>query len=285
MQVKLEDIKSILILGAGTMGLRIGLQSAISGYNTVIYDINEKSFSYAQKTQQDILNFLEKNGKLTSEQGKDALKRIRFTTDAEDAGRHADFVSESVFEDLAVKKEVWSKFGKICPPETIFTTNTSYLLPSWFAADTGRPERFCAYHFHDVFDAIVVDVMPHAGTEPWIVDLLIELGVKLNQVPVFVQKESPGYIFNAMLVALLGAAGDLVTSGVASFEDVDKSWVNNFHMPAGPFGILDSIGLDTAWHVTKNMPDAKSKRFAELLKSYVDAGKLGVKTKQGFYKY
>jgi 3-hydroxybutyryl-CoA dehydrogenase len=285
MQTKLEDIKNILILGAGTMGMRIGLQAAISGYNTVIYDISEKSFSYAQKTQQGILAFLEKNQKLTAEQGQDALKRIRFTTDADDAGRDADLVSESVFEDLAIKKEVWAKFGKICPPKTIFTTNTSYLMPSWFAADTGRPELFCAFHFHDVFEAIVVDVMPHAGTEPQVVDLLMELGAKLDQVPVLVNKESPGYIFNAMLVALIGAAGDLVTSGVASFQDVDKSWINNFHMRVGPFGILDNIGLDTAWHVTKSMPDAKSKRFAEFLKTYVDAGKLGVKTKQGFYTY
>jgi 3-hydroxybutyryl-CoA dehydrogenase len=285
MQTKLEDIHNILILGAGTMGLRIGLQAAISGYNTVIYDISEKSFSYAQKTQQEILHFLEKNGKLTAEQGQEALKRIRFTTDAHDAGRDADLVSESVFEDLAVKKEVWSTFGKICPTKTIFTTNTSYLMPSWFAADTGRPGMFCAFHFHDVFEAIVVDVMPHPGTEAWVVDLLMELGVKLDQVPVLVNKESPGYIFNAMLVALIGAAGDLVTSGVASFQDVDKSWVNNFHMRVGPFGILDNIGLDTAWHVTKSMPDAKSKRFADLLKTYVDAGKLGVKTRQGFYTY
>jgi 3-hydroxybutyryl-CoA dehydrogenase len=285
MHMKLEDVRNILILGAGTMGLRIGLQAAISGYHTVIYGISDKSFSYARKTQQQILDFLVKNNKLSAEQCPEVLSRIRFTTDAEEAAHDADLVSESVFEDLAVKKDVWLKFGKICPPKTIFTTNTSYLLPSWFAAETGRPGRFCAFHFHDVFDAIVVDVMPHAGTEPWLVDLLMELGVKLNQVPVLVQKENPGYMFNAMLVALIGAAGDLVTSGVASVEDVDKSWINNFHMRLGPFGILDNIGLDTAWHVTKNMPDAKSKRFAEFLKGYVDAGKLGVKTKQGFYTY
>lgn len=285
MQVNIEQVKHILILGAGTMGLRIGLQAALSGYQTVIYDIDEKSFARAQKTQRDVLAMLGKQGKVTDEEGRDALARIRFTTDAEDAARDADLVSESVFEDLKVKKEVWARFGKLCPPRTIFTTNTSYLLPSWFAADTGRPERFCAFHFHDVFDAIVVDVMPHAGTEPWIADLLMELGLKLKQVPVLVQKESPGYLFNAMLVALIGAAGDLVTSGVASFEDVDKSWINNFHMRVGPFGILDNIGLDTAWYVTNSMQDAKSKRFAAFLKTYVDAGKLGVKTKQGFYTY
>ncbi len=283
--MKLDEIKNVLILGAGTMGLRIGLQAALSGYNVVIYDIKEKAFPSAQKIQGSILGYLQKKGKITEVEGQEVLTRIRFTTDAEDAARDADFVSESVFEDLAVKQEVWSKFGKLCKPEAVLTTNTSYMLPSWFAADTGRPERFCAFHFHDVFDAVVVDVMPHEGTEPWIVDLLMEMGPKLNQVPVLVRKESPGYIFNSMLVALIGSAGALVTSGVASFEDVDKSWINNFHMPLGPFGILDNIGLDTAWYVTKNMPDAKSKRFAELLKTYVDAGKLGVKTKQGFYTY
>jgi 3-hydroxybutyryl-CoA dehydrogenase len=88
-----------------------------------------------------------------------------------------------------------------------------------------------------------------------------------------------------MLMALLGAAGKLRTMEVASIEDIDKSWMVNFHMPSGPFGIMDSIGLDTAWHVTKNLQDPSSQAFAALLKTYVDAGKLGEKTGEGFYKY
>ena len=90
---------------------------------------------------------------------------------------------------------------------------------------------------------------------------------------------------NFMLMALLGAAGKLRTMEVASIEDIDKSWMVNFHMPMGPFGILDSIGLDTAWHVTHNLEDAGSQAFAALLKTYIDAGKLGEKTGEGFYKY
>lgn len=284
MQLKIDDIRNILILGAGTMGLRIGLQAALSGYAVNIYDINDKAFASAQKIQSAILKHLEKQGKITAEQAQQAVARIHFTTDAENAAEDADLVSESVFEDIGVKKEVWTKFGKICPAKTVFTTNTSYMLPSWFAAETGRPERFCAFHFHDVFQAIVVDIMPHEGTEQWVVELLMELGRKLEQVPVFVQKESPGYITNAMLMALIGAAGGLLTSGVATHDDIDKSWRGNFGM-YGPFEILDKIGLDTAWHVTKTLPDAKSRKFAELLKTYVDAGKLGEKTKQGFYTY
>jgi 3-hydroxybutyryl-CoA dehydrogenase len=285
MELKLSDIKNVLILGSGTLGLRIGLQSALSGFNTVIYDIHEETFASAKKIQASLLNNLIERSLITSEEAEAAKSRITFTTDPAMAGADADFVSESVVEDLGIKKKVWAKFATVCPPHAVFTTNTSYLMPSLFAAETGRPERFCAFHFHDVFFANVVDIMPHPTTAKWVVDLLMELGRKLNQTPVFVKKESPGYIFNSMLVALIGAAGALVTYDIASIEDVDRSWMGNFKMERGPFGILDSIGLETAWHITNSMPDEKSKKFAALLKTYVEAGKLGIKTGEGFYKY
>jgi 3-hydroxybutyryl-CoA dehydrogenase len=88
-----------------------------------------------------------------------------------------------------------------------------------------------------------------------------------------------------MLVALIGAAGALATFDIASIEDVDRSWMGNFKMEMGPFGILDTIGLETAWHITSTLTDTKSQKFSALLKQYVDAGKLGVKTGEGFYKY
>ena len=285
MELTIKDIRKVLILGSGTMGLRIGLQSALSGYQTVIYDIQEKAFASAKKIQESILSQLLEKKIISGSAAEAARQLISFTLNAEEAARDADFVSESVLEEINVKKEVWSKFAPLLPPKAILTTNTSYLLPSMFATETGRPERFCAFHFHDVFLANVVDVMPHAGTEPWVADLLMEMGKKLNQTPVLVKKESPGYIFNAMLVALIGAAGALVTFDVASIEDVDRSWMGNFKMPSGPFGILDAIGLDTAWHVTNALPDAKSKKFAALLKTYVHAGKLGQKSGEGFYTY
>lgn len=285
MELTIGNIRKVLILGSGTMGLRIGLQSALSGFETVIFDINEKAFVSAQKIQASILKQLKEKGQVTDIQAEQARALISFTKDAEEAAKDCDFVSESVLEELDIKKEVWSRFAKLCPAHAVFTTNTSYLLPSMFAAETGRPERFCAFHFHDVFLANVVDVMPHAGTEKWVIDLLMEMGKRLHQTPVFVKKESPGYIFNAMLVALIGAAGALVTYDIASIEDVDRSWMGNFKMAVGPFGILDAIGLDTVWHVTNAMNDLKSKKFAALLKTYVDAGKLGQKTGEGFYTY
>ena len=278
-------IHKICILGAGTLGSRVALQSSISGFQVSIYDIHQKSLDFGRKTMEKILRQLVKGGQLSESQVPEIFSRILFTLDPLEAVVDADFINESVTEEVDIKKKVWKQFGEIAPEKTWFTTNTSYLLPSMFAEESGRPAKFCAFHFHDVFYSRVVDIMPHPGTDPAMIPMLEELGRKLNQVPVLVKKENPGYIFNTMLMALIGAAGKLLTREVGSIEDIDRSWMVNFHMPMGPFGILDSIGLDTAWHVTHKMPDAASQAFASLLKTYIDQGKLGEKTGEGFYTY
>lgn len=278
-------IKNICILGAGTLGSRVALQAAISGFNVTVYDIQQKSLDFSLTTMQKILRQLHKSGQISAGQDLEVLSRIKFTLSPSEAVENADFINESVTEEADIKKKVWRQFGEIAPEKCIFTTNTSYMLPSMFAEDSGRPEKFCAFHFHDVFYSRVVDIMPHPGTDPALIPILEDLGRKLNQVPVLVKKENPGYIFNTMLMALIGAAGKLLTGEVASIEDIDRSWMVNFHMPMGPFGILDSIGLDTAWHVTHKMPDRASQAFAALLKTYLEQGKLGEKSGQGFYSY
>ena len=282
---ELKDIQNVLILGSGTLGLRIALASSLNGYKVTVYDIREEAFSQAKKIQTNLVKMLIKEGKFSEKEGRQAIQNQTFTTDASFAAINADLVSESVTEDLYLKKKVWTQFGSLCPQHTIFTTNTSSLLPSLFAEETGRPERFCALHFHDVFYANVVDIMPNPKTEPWIIKLLQAFGESIQQTPVIMHRESPGYIFNAMLIAVLGAAGALVTYDVASIEDVDRSWMGNFKIPNGPFGILDEIGLDTAWHVIHVFKDEKSKRFAKLLDTYIQQGKLGRKSGEGFYSY
>jgi len=282
---ELKDINNILILGSGTLGLRVALASALNGYKVTIYDIREEAFVQAKRIQAELIKMLVGKEIISESDGQKAIQSQTFTTDGKQAATNADLVSESVTEDLELKKKVWAQFGELCPKHTIFTTNTSSLLPSLFADATGRPERFCALHFHDVFYANVVDIMPNLKTETWIINLLKEYGESIQQTPVIMKHESPGYIFNAMLISVLGAAGALVTYDVASIEDVDRSWMGNFKMPSGPFGILDEIGLDTAWHVIHVFKDEKSKRFSKLLKEYVDSGKLGRKTGEGFYTY
>lgn len=279
------NIHHITILGAGTLGSRVGLQAAISGFEVMIYDIKQEALDNSLKTIKKIIYQLQKAGEFQSHEEESVLARIKFTLDPVEAVKDADFINESVTEDLRLKKKVWQEFGSLAPAKTIFTTNTSYMLASMFAEDSGRPEKFCAFHFHDVFYSKVVDIMPHSGTDPALVVLLNALGKKLNQVPVLVKKENPGYIFNSMLLALIGSAGKLLTGEIGDVETIDKSWMVNFHMPMGPFGILDSVGLDTAWHITRSKSDPASLAFAALLKTYVDEGKLGEKSGEGFYTY
>ena len=278
-------IDKVCILGAGTLGTRVALQSALSGYQVTVYDISPKALENSKKSMVKIVEQLAKKSGLEADSGLNAISGITFTIDPNVAVRDADIINESVLEEIEVKKEVWKHFGIIAPEKTIFTTNTSYLLPSMFAEISGRPAKFCSLHFHDVFYSKVVDIMPHPGTDPSLIQVLMDFGRSLEQVPVLVKKENPGYIFNSMLMAFIGAAGKLLTGEVASIEDIDRSWMVNFHMQKGPFGILDAIGLDTAWHVTHKMPDKASQAFASLLKKYIDAGKLGEKTGEGFYTY
>lgn len=278
-------IKSVCILGAGNLGSRVALQSALSGYQVAVFDNSTQALGHSPKLMEKLLLQLSKSSGLDEVAGRNAIASITFTDSPKVAIKDADLVNESVTEDAEIKKSVWGQFGKIAPEKTIFTTNTSYLIPSLFADISGRPEKFCALHFHDVFYSKVVDIMPHPGTDQKLIPLLMDFGKSLEQVPVLVKKEHQGYIFNNMLMAFIKAAGKLLTGEIGSIEDIDKSWMVNFHMPKGPFGILDSVGLDTAWQITRRQPDISSQRFAALLKTYIDAGKLGEKTGEGFYKY
>lgn len=283
--ISLDSIKNILIMGSGTLGLRIGLNCAMHGYNVKIYDLSGEILAKNRKIQEKLLkNFIEK-GYYKSDTLEGVMSRIATTTSPIEAVKDIDLMSESVTENIELKQKMYAQFAPLWEEKTILTSNTSYLMPSSLADFTGRPELFCALHFHDVFYMNVVDVMPHPKTPQWLIDFLMAFGKKISQIPVFIKKENPGYIFNQMLMALLGAAGDLVTRDVSSIYDVDKSWMGNTKMHIGPFGMLDQVGLDTAWHIVSTLQDTKSKRFAELLKSYLDQGKLGIKTGSGFYDY
>ncbi len=281
---QLDSIKNILILGSGTLGLRIGLRCAMDGYNVKMYDRTDDILEKSRAIQQKLLNSFIKKGVYVGDADA-VMSQITSTTNQQEAVKDIDLVSESVTENLELKIGVYKTFAPLFPKDAIITTNTSYLLPSQLVEASGAGDRFCALHFHDVFTMNVVDVMPHPETATWVSSLLMDFGKTIHQIPVHVGVENHGYLFNQMLLSLLGAAGDLLARNVATIQDIDRSWMGNTKMQLGPFGILDQIGLETAWHVTSGRGDKKSLRFAELLKEKIDAGKLGVKTGSGFYEY
>jgi 3-hydroxybutyryl-CoA dehydrogenase len=288
--MNIDDVRRVLIIGSGTMGLQIGLQCATHGYQVVLYDIEPAAL---EKGLQRIRAYADEQlsaGVIDADGRQRALANITSTTDPAVAARDADLVSESVPEDPALKGRVLAQFHALCPSRTIFTTNTSTLVPSMFAAATGRPDRFAALHFHaPVWRSNVADVMPHAGTSPETTELLLAFARRIGQVPIHVRKESSGYVFNAMYNAINREAITLAANGVASVEDVDRAWMGIMKMPMGPFGMLDGVGLDTVLHITDywagRTGDAQLRANAGFLKTYVDRGRLGIKSGEGFYRY
>jgi 3-hydroxybutyryl-CoA dehydrogenase len=196
-------------------------------------------------------------------------------------------LSESVPENPDLKAKVFAQFNRICPPRTIFTTNTSTLLPSLFAAATGRPGLFAALHFYHPWQANMVDIMPHPGTNPETVELLRAFAKRIGQVPIVFKKEHARYIGNDFMEAINSMAFRLLNEGIASVEDIDRAFMILFNVPAGPFGRLDIVGLDTIWHIMQsNAHSAEAQALADDFKEkYVDKGLLGLKAGRGFYTY
>ena len=288
--MKAEDIRRVFVVGAGTMGQQVALQCAMHGCEVTVYDLEADALQTARAKIETYGAQLVGRQRLTDAASRAALSRIRYETRPE-AAADADLLSESVPEDPVLKGRVFAQFNAICPPRTIFTTDTSTLLPSMFAEATGRPAQFAAFHFHTyVWDSNLADVMPHPGTDPEVVQVLTDFARRIGQVPLVLKKESPGYVVNAILGAIDEAAFRLVRDGVASVEDVDRAVMIVLKMPAGPFASLDVVGLDTVWHVMQSKAqlsgDPEQQAAADQFKAqYVDRGWLGLKSGRGFYTY
>jgi 3-hydroxybutyryl-CoA dehydrogenase len=287
--VTISDIKRILILGSGTMGRQIGFLCALHGYQVMLYDNSRQALDEALHSIERLSSRSAARGTIGPEQPEKIRSLISSTTDASEAAEEADLISESLPENPLLKGEVFAQFNKLCPERTIFTTNTSTLVPSMFADQTGRPEKFLALHFHDVRTTKVVDVMPHPGTSPEAVELVCGFARRLHQVVIMVKREHSGYVFNTMLSGLFQSALTLASTEVASVEDIDRAWMGVMGTPVGPFGIMDQVGISTVWTIVdywaKQTGDVQTLANATFLKRFVESGLLGAKTQKGFYDY
>ncbi len=287
----IDDIKRILILGSGTMGVQIGIQSAMHGYQVNIFVRNPAKNNIVWDDIRKRTDWIVRREVISREEADQMLKRIYTTNDPAEAAKDTDLLSESVPEIPSLKKELFEKFNKLCPEHTIFTSNTSSLLPSRLAESTGRPERFLAFHCNNpVFITKTVDIMGHPGTSKEVLDVIIEFSRRIGLMPIILEKEQPGYIINSLLGGLMGRALELVANGVATPQQVDKCWMSNMKIGIGIFGIMDNNGLDVGWEMREkyalSSEDKQAKAIYKYLKTnYIDKGHLGRKTGQGFYKY
>jgi 3-hydroxybutyryl-CoA dehydrogenase len=259
--------------------------------SVVIHDSASAALDHVPGGLAAVVAAMVESGAVPPDEVPALIARVAAEADLARAAAAVDLVSESITEDPALKADLFRRLHALAPAHAIFTTNSSSLVPSQIAGRSGRPARFAALHFHQpVWSSNVVDVMGHPGTDPAVLDTLEGFARRIDQVPIRARREHHGYVFNAMFNALNREAITLAARDVASVEDVDRAWMGIMKTPIGPFGILDMVGIDTAWHITaywarRLVWDRQLRRNAAFLRRWVDRGELGVKTGRGFYAY
>ncbi|QDP41903.1 3-hydroxyacyl-CoA dehydrogenase [Radiobacillus deserti] len=285
------NYKNITVAGSGVLGSQIAFQTAFHGFQVSVYDINDEALDQAKERIEKLKPRYQKDLNATQEQVDEAQNRLSFYSDLAEAVKEADLVIEAVPEVVPIKTEFYNKLGDVAPEKTIFASNSSTLLPSQFADATGRPEKFLALHFaNEIWLNNTAEVMKHAGTDMNVFDEVLDFAKAIGMVALPLHKEQPGYILNSLLVPLLDAAEILLVRGVADVETIDKTWMIATGAPKGPFAILDVVGITTAYNIVKAKAEATGndelKQLANLLKTeYIDKGKLGTATGEGFYTY
>lgn len=285
------NYKNVTIAGSGVLGSQIAYQTAFKGFNVTVYDINNAAIEASKSRIAKLQESYKKDLNASDEEVKAAFGRMSFNTDLAAAAADADLVIEAIPEVAAIKIEFYEKLGKAAPEKTVFATNSSTLLPSQFAEATGRPEKFLALHFaNTIWLNNTAEIMKHAGTDMQVFEDVVEFAKAIGMVALPLHKEQPGYILNSLLVPLLDAAELLLVNEVSDAETIDKTWMIATKAPMGPFAILDVVGINTAYNIVEAKAAATGredyKKLAAMLKTeYIDQGKLGKATGEGFYKY
>ncbi|MEV6558228.1 3-hydroxyacyl-CoA dehydrogenase [Nocardia sp. NPDC051756] len=281
------NIRKVTVLGTGVLGSQIAYQTAFSGFDVTAYDITESALAAARDRFTGLATIYrdEAPGAHDGKAEKTAAA-ITLTTHLGAAVRDADLVIEAVPEILTIKQHTYELLSAIAPERTIFATNSSTLLPSAIAGFTGRPEKFLALHFaNEIWKRNIAEVMGTTDTDPAVFRAVVDFAATIGMVPVEIHKEKAGYILNSLLGPFLMGAIELVGDGYADAATVDATWKIVTDMPAGPCQMLDIVGLNTPYNILANGTDHQRNLAKWLKDNYIDQGKHGVATGEGFYRY
>ena len=315
----MKKFQNIVVAGGGVLGSQIAFQAAYCGFDVTIWLRSESSIGRTQpKLAQLKETYLETIQKMASPEGKSsqiwacgiadgdsfdpeacaarvekAADSIRLELDIDTAVETADLVIESMAENPDDKIAFYQKLAPAMPEKTVLVTNSSTLLPSKFAKYTGRPEKYLALHFaNSIWKNNTAEIMAQPATSDEAFQAVMAFAEQIRMVPLPVRKEKSGYLLNSMLVPLLFSAMNLYVNGISDPESIDRAWTLGTGAPKGPFHILDTVGLTTAHNIVKQY--TKIPRFLApynfrgmeaMLKKYLDEGKLGMSSGEGFFKY
>jgi 3-hydroxybutyryl-CoA dehydrogenase len=280
-------IHKVGVVGCGLMGSGIAQVSAAAGFTTVVREVSGEFVEKGLKNIDKNLARLVEKGTITEAAKGEIRGRLKGTTALDDL-QDCDVVIEAIIEQLPAKRELFGALDALCPPATIFASNTSSLTITEIAASTKRPERFVGLHFFNPVPVMkLVEVVRTIATDDAVYEEMVAFGAKLGKTPVRAH-DSTGFIVNRLLVPYLLDAIRALEEGVGSIEDIDNSMKLGCGHPMGPLTLLDFVGLDTTYYIANIMFDEfRERRFAAppLLKRMVLAGWNGKKSGRGFYDY
>jgi 3-hydroxyacyl-CoA dehydrogenase len=312
-------MKNIVVAGGGVLGSQIAFQSAYCGFNVTIWLRSEGSITRT-KPKLDHLKkvYTETINKMGTKEGQtsqnwargisefdgfnadECLKKteaaynsIKLELDLKKAVEDADLVIESMAENAKDKIDFYKKLSPLMPEKTILVSNSSTMLPSKFAKYTGREDKYLSLHFaNSIWKNNTAEIMAQPKTDMKYFDEIMKFAGEIRMIPLPVRKEKAGYLLNSMLIPLLFSGMALYVNGISDPESIDKAWTMGTGAPKGPFKILDTVGLTTAYNIVLMYVKVPSflapynfKGMEKMLKKYIDEGKLGMSSGEGFYKY
>jgi 3-hydroxybutyryl-CoA dehydrogenase len=285
----IHDVNHIAVLGAGSMGHQIAMLSALGGFSTTIYDIQEQALEKAKENLEFQMGKWIQKGKISKEALDDAFARLSYTTSLEEAVGNTDFVIEAVVEKLDVKRDLFAVVDRLAPPHAILASNSSTIASSKIGDVTSRPEKVCNMHFF--FPALVMDcveVVMSDTTSQETADVTLAVCDRIKRTGVLLRKETWGFVANRLLFALNKEALKLYVEGICDYKDIDIIVKKSLNHPLGPFELMDLSGIDVGYYAleekykeTGNIEDKPPVSLEEK----VNAGTLGRKTGKGWYEY